>query len=176
VEAFNPKQFEETNMRIRLFTLVLALACALAQVAPVTAQQPGRQPDTLQDWAAVQTLSRGEKIVVRLKEGNRLSGRFDSANDLVLNFTDDGRQLSLTRESIQRVQLNRGKSRLKGAAFGAAIGAGAGLGLGSYAYYSVGDFTGSTVPGFAVIGAGIGAGIGAAFAKGNKNETIYEAP
>lgn len=163
-------------MRIKLFTLVMTLACALAQAAPATAQQPRRQSNTPDDWAAVQTLSRGEKIIVRLKEGNRLSGRFDSATDLVINFTDDGKQLSLTRESIQRVQLNRGKSRLKGAALGAAIGAGAGLGLGSYAYYSVGDFTGSTVPGFAVIGAGIGAGIGAAFAKGNKNETIYEAP
>lgn len=164
-------------MRMKLFTLVLALACALAQVAPTTAQQPSRQSNTPDDWAAVQTLARGEKIIVRLKEGNRMSGRFDSANDLVLNFTDDGKQLSLTRDSIQRVQLNRGKSRLKGAAFGAAIGAGIGFGLGSALYFpNRDDIVGTSVAGGAALGLGIGAGIGAAFAKGNKNETIYEAP
>jgi hypothetical protein len=35
---------------------------------------------------------------------------------------------------------------------------------------------GSTVPASAALGAMIGAGIGAATGKGNKNETVYEAP
>ena len=107
-------------MRNRLFATVLALAFALAQ-SPAAAAQTRGMPS---DWSAVVALSPGEKIVVRTKDGDRLSGRFDSASDLLLNFTHDGRKVSLTRESIRRVQLNRGWSRGKGALFGAAVGLG----------------------------------------------------
>ena len=156
-------------MRHRIFALALALLTLSPAVSAQQRQGSGG------DWSAVQALGQGEKIVVRLREGDRLSGRFESATDLLLNFRHDGRTVSLNRESIQRVQLNRGKSRLNGALLGAGIGAGGGAAFGGY-LYSLGDFNGSTIPGFGVIGAGIGAGIGAALGKGNKNETIYEAP
>ena len=161
-------------MRHRIFALALALSTLSAFALPPAAVAQNR-PTPVGDWSSVQALSRGEKIVVRLKEGDRLSGGFESATDLVLNFRHGGRTISLTRESILRVQLNRGKSRLNGALLGAGIGAGGGAAFGGY-LYSLGDFSGSTVPGFGIIGAGIGAGIGAAIGKGNKNETIYEAP
>lgn len=161
-------------MRHRIFALALALsALSAAAFSPGASAQQG--PGPRGDWPAVQALTQGERIVVRLKEGDRLSGRFESATDLVLNFRHGGRAVSLTRESILRVQLNRGKSRLNGALLGAGIGAGGGAAFGGY-LYSLGDFNGTTIPGFSVIGAGIGAGIGAAIGKGNKNETIYEAP
>jgi hypothetical protein len=155
----------------RLLTLGLALAFALA-TAPAASAQTRRAAD---DWSAVQSLSAGQKIIVRTKDGDRLTGRFDSASDLVVNFTDDGRKVSLTRESIKLVQLNRGKSRLNGALLGAAIGGGGGLIIGGSAY-AQGDFNSAVVYGPGALGAGIGAGIGAALGKGNKNETIYEAP
>ncbi|HEV2861219.1 MAG TPA: hypothetical protein VGX48_09445 [Pyrinomonadaceae bacterium] len=160
-------------MRHRIFALALALSTLSAALSPAASAQ--QRPNPMGDWSAVQALSQGEKIVVRLKEGDRLVGRFESATDLLLNFRHDGRTVSLTRESIRRVQLNRGKSRLGGALLGAGIGAGGGAAFGGY-LYSLGDFNGSTVPGFGLVGAGIGAGIGAAIGKGNKNETIYEAP
>lgn len=159
-------------MRKRIYALTLALLLPLAFGAPAAAQSRGAGGD----WSAVQALSPGAKIVVRTKDGDRLTGRFDSANDLLLNFTHDGKKVSLTRESIRRVQLNRGKSRAKGALVGAAIGGGAGAGAGGIVV-SKGDFiVGETIAGMAFIGAGIGAGIGAALGMGNKNETIYEAP
>lgn len=158
-------------MRNRIFALGLALLLSLVQ-APAAAAQTRR---SLGDWSAVEALTAGEKIVVRTKDGDRLSGRFDSATDLLLNFTRDGRKVSLTRESIRLVQLNRGKSRLNGALLGAAIGGGGGLGFGGWVY-SYGDFNSAVVYGPGLLGAGIGAGIGAAFGKGNKNETVYEAP
>ena len=104
-------------MTSKLCIIIIALISMLAQTAPAAAQQLKGTGD----WAAVQSLSPGEKIVVRLKDGNRLTGRFESASDLNINFTDNGRKVSLTRDSIQRVQINRGKSRLKGALVGAAV-------------------------------------------------------
>ena len=160
-------------MRKRIHALTLALLLPLASGAPAAAQSRGAGGD----WSAVQALSPGAKIVVRTKDGDRLTGRFDSANDLLLNFTDGGKKVSLTRESIRRVQLNRGKSRAKGALFGAAIGGGAGFAAGAIIYFPYrDDIVGTTVPGATALGAAIGAGIGAALGKGNKNETIYEAP
>ncbi len=160
-------------MTHRLLALGLALALALSAVSPAAAQTR-RAAD---DWSAVETLSPGEKIVVRTKDGDRLTGRFDSATDLLINFTDGRRKISLTRESIRRVQLDRGNSRLRGTLFGAAVGAGAGFAFGAIFYFPNKDeFVGWTVPATTVLGAGIGAGIGAATGKGNKNETVYEAP
>jgi hypothetical protein len=156
----------------RLLALGLALAFALAQGSPASAQ--ARVHD---DWSAVQTLSPGQKIVVRTKDGDRLSGRFDSANDLLINFADGKRKVSLTRESVRLVQLDRGNSRGKGALFGVLVGGAAGFAVGSILYFPFkDDMVDTTVPASAALGAAIGAGIGTATGKGNKNETVYEAP
>ena len=161
-------------MTQRLLAFGLALGFALAQVPAASAQARAR---SLDDWSAVQTLAPGQKIIVRTKEGDRLSGRFDSANDLLLNFTDGKRKISLTRESVKLVQLDRGNSRGKGALFGALVGGAAGFAVGSILYFPFkDDMVDTTVPASAALGLAIGAGIGAATGKGNKNETVYEAP
>jgi len=160
-------------MRNRLFALCLALAFSLGH-APAAAAQTRAGAG---DWSAVQALSPGQRIVVRTKDGDRLTGRFDSASDLLINFADGRKKISLTRESIRRVQLDRGNSRGKGMLFGAAVGAAAGFAVGAALYFPAkNDMVGSTVPGSAALGAALGAGIGAATGKGNKNETVYEAP
>jgi hypothetical protein len=168
---FIEKLHQEANMISRIFASILVCALALALTPSALAQSKGARGD----WSDVQALSPGEKIVVRTKDGDRLTGRFDSASDLLINFTHDGKKVSLTRESIRRVQINRGKSRLNGALLGAAIGGGGGAAAGGWVY-SQGDFNSVVVHGSALVGAGIGAGIGAALGKGNKNETVYEAP
>jgi hypothetical protein len=158
----------------RIFSAVAVACClALGQAAPAAAQARA----ALDDWSAVQTLSPGQKIVVRTKDGDRLTGRFDSANDLLINFTDGRRKVSLTRESIRLVQLDRGNSRGKGVLFGALVGGAAGFAVGSAFYFPYrDDMVDTTVPASAALGMAIGAGIGAATGKGNKNETVYEAP
>ena len=161
-------------MTRRLSALGLALAFALAHVPAAAAQTHAR---ALDDWSAVQALSPGQKIVVRTKDGDRLSGRFDSANDLLINFTDGKKKISLTRESVKLVQLDRGNSRGRGALFGALVGGAAGFAVGSILYFPFrDDMVDTTVPASAALGVAIGAGIGTATGKGNKNETVYEAP
>ena len=161
-------------MRNRLYALALAFAFALAQAPAAAAQTRAR---ALDDWSAVQALSPGQKIIVRTKDGDRLTGRFDSASDLLINFSDGRKKISLTRESIRRVQLDRGNSRGRGILMGALIGAGAGFAVGSVLYFPYkSDMAGSTVPGCAALGLAIGAGIGAVTGKGSRNETVYEAP
>jgi hypothetical protein len=159
-------------MRNRLFALGLTLTFMLSQAAPASAQTATQASH---DWTAVQSISPGRRIVVRLKEGDRLTGRFDSATDIAINFTHDGKKISLTRDSIQRVQLDRGTNRLKGALVGAAIGGAAGLATGGWVY-SQGDFNSVVIHGSGLIGAGLGAGLGAGIGMGRTNDTVYEAP
>ena len=159
-------------MTHRILALAAALVFALAAAPAADAQ---RRAAASSDWSAVQSLSPGQKIIVRTRDGDRLTGTFDSASDTRIDFDDDGKKISLTRESIKVVQLNRGKSRLNGALIGAAIGGAGGFGVGAWVH-SYGDFNSSVIYGPGLLGTGIGAGIGAALGKGNKNETIYEAP
>jgi hypothetical protein len=162
-------------MRIKSFALALALCVASAAMAPVAAQDAAAAARG--NWAAVQALTPGEKLVIKTKEGARKSVRFDSATDLLLVVTKDNRKVTYVRDDLRLVQLNRGKSRSKSVALGAAIGGGGGAAVGGGIYASAdGDFIGAVVPIVALMGAGLGAGIGALFTKGNKNVTIYEAP
>jgi hypothetical protein len=156
--------------------LPLALVFALAPALGVRAQPP-RGAQAGRGWSAVEALAPGEKLVVRTRDGERIAGRFVRADDPLLVIRHDETEMALARDNVRLVQLNRGKSRLKGALFGAAIGAGVGFAFGGAVYFPHrDDIAGVTVPALTGLGAGIGAGIGAALAKGNKNETVYEAP
>ena len=160
-------------MRTKIFALGLALLLASGGAAPAAAQDASARGN----WAAVQSLQAGEKLVVKTVDGRREAGRFESANDLLLIVERGGRKVAYERDRVRLVQINRGKSRAKSAALGAAIGGGGGLAVSAGIYDAAdGDFVGAFIPAVALIGAGIGAGIGALIPKGNKNVTIYEAP
>lgn len=157
-------------MRNRFFALGLALLFTLAQTAPALAATP--KPAA--DWASVQALSTGEKIAVITKDGDRLKGRFDSATDTDINFTHEGRKVTLRRDSIKRVEVGQ-KKRLIGALVGAGLGGGAGLGAGFGLVGASDHFDMTTIPTGAFVGAGIGAAIGAATGLGTWYEPVYEA-
>jgi hypothetical protein len=158
-----------TSRLFLVFALALWPARAAAQQRPTA---PARG-----DWSAVQALAPGEKLVVRTRDGDRIAARFVSASDILLVVRHDETDMSFARDDVRLVQLNRGKSRLRGALFGAAVGGGAGFATGSILYFPFrDDMVGATVPAFTALGAGVGAALGAALGKGNKNVTIYEAP
>src|SRR5690349_12980045 len=105
-------------MTNRIFALALALLLTLTTASGVSAKTPAPA-----DWSAVQALSAGEKVAVSTKDGDRLKGRFDSADDANITFTQDGRKVTLTRDSIKRVEVGH-KNRWKGALLGAGVGGG----------------------------------------------------
>lgn len=159
-------------MRTRFFALTVALIFTLAQVPASYARGTGAAADS--DWSSVQAITPGEEIAVRLKDGDRLTGRFTSATEQNISFTHDGHKVSLTRESIRNVKLSRGKNRLKGALVGA--GAGGGLGTAGGGYLVARGMNVPALVGSSVVGAGVGAAVGAALGIGKNYETIYEAP
>lgn len=153
-------------MRTRFFALATALIFALAPAAHA------RGVKASADWTSVQAIAPGERVAVRLKDGDRLKGRFESASETDFNFTEDGRKVTLRRDSIRRVEVARGKKRWQGALVGAGIGGGMGTAGGGYLVAR-----GMNVPalvGGSVLGVGVGAAVGAALGLGTNYETIYE--
>ena len=156
-------------MRNGLFALTLALLFTLAPSAPALAATP----TPAADWSAVRTLPAGEKVRVSTKDGDRLKGRFDSATETDINFTHEGRTVTLRRDSIKRVEVGS-KNRLHGALFGAGVGGGAGAGAGTYLLSRTDHLTMSAIPTGLVLGAVGGAALGAALGLGTDYDTLYE--
>jgi hypothetical protein len=156
-------------MTNRLFALTLALLFAAAPSAQVSAATPQASAD----WSSVRTLSPGEKVRVSTRDGDRLNGRFDSATETDVNFTHEGRRVTLRRDSIKRVEVGR-RNRLNGALLGAGIGGGAGVGAGFGLVAASDHFDMTTIPAGAFVGAGIGAALGAAAGLGTRYDTVYE--
>ena len=157
-------------MTNRLFALALALLFTFSLSAPAAAATP----EPAADWSAVQTLSPGEKVRVSTKDGDRLKGRFESATGADINFTHDGRTVTLRRDSIRRVEVGH-KNRWKGALLGAGVGGGAGAGTGAALLSRTDHLTMTAIPAGLAIGAGAGAAFGAAVGLGTDYETVYEA-
>ncbi len=157
-------------MTNRLFALALALLFALAPAAQVSAKTPAAPAE----WSAVQTLSPGQKVRVSTKDGDRLNGRFESANETDINFTEDGRRVTLRRDSIKRVETGY-TNRLLGAIVGAALGGGAGAGSATLLLSRTDHLTMNAIPAGLFIGAGAGAAFGAATGLGTSYHTVYEA-
>lgn len=156
-------------MTNRLFALTLTLLFTLAPAAQVSAATP----EAAADWSAVHTLAPGQKVRVSTKDGDRLKGRFESADDTNISFTEDGRRVTLRRDHIRRVEVGR-RNRLNGALLGAGIGGGAGLGLGFGLVGASDHFDMTTIPTGTAVGAGVGAAIGAAVGLGTDYDTVYE--
>jgi hypothetical protein len=156
-------------MTNRFFALALALLFTLAPVAHVSAATP--EPA---DWSAVQSLSPGQKVRISTRDGDRLKGRFESANGTDINFTQDGRTVTLRRDTVKRVEVGH-KNRWKGALLGAGVGGGAGAGAGTYLLSRTDHLTMSAIPAGLALGAGAGAAFGAAVGLGTDYETVYEA-
>lgn len=156
-------------MRTRFFAFTAALILMLVP----SAYARGTDAAVSSDWSSVQAITPGAEIAVRLKDGDRLTGRFDSATDQNISFKHDGHNVSLTRESVRNVKISRGKNRLKGALVGAGVGGGLGTAGGGYLVAR-----GANVPalvGGSFVGAGVGAAVGAALGLGTNYETVYEA-
>lgn len=157
-------------MTNRFFALALALLFTIAPATKVSAKTTPAPAD----WSSVQSLTPGEKVAVSTKDGDRLKGRFDNATDTNITFTQDGKQVSLTRDSIKRIEVGH-KNRWKGALLGAGVGGGAGAGTGTYLLSRTDHLTMTAIPAGLAIGAGAGAAVGAALGLGTDYETVFEA-
>lgn len=155
-------------MRNNLFALSLALVLALAPCAAVNAQDMAAQGA----WSAVETVAPGNELVIDMKSGERIQGRFAGATAATLIITQKKTDIRIERGEIQRVFRHRSTSHSKGALTGAAVGGAAGI-ISGVGVHSAAK--GDIVPGMTPALGLVGAGIGAIFGRGRKKVLLYEA-
>ena len=171
----NLKNVRESMKRPKTIVAGLVVAILVTSTfAPVAfAQQPARG-----DWSIVRSVGADENLLIRLKDGKKISGKFSSANDSELTIIRKGRQQVIPKDSIAQVHHSKRKAeKAKYAAIGAGIGAGAGAAIGGAKANSTSD-DGYV---YTIVGVIFGAGFGAlggllwGSAK-QKHVLIYEAP
>jgi hypothetical protein len=108
-------------------------------------------------WSAVQALSVGEFVQLRLLKKGTIRGSIVSATETALTVAAKGGQLTTARSDIQEVKVKRGQLR-KGV-MGAAIGAASGVGTIAILDGALTDgngMSGSYAALMGILGAGIG--------------------
>jgi hypothetical protein len=120
------------------------------------------QSTSTNNWAAVATVPSGQKLVVELKTGKKVKGKFGSASETAVTLVRGKITEDINRSDIRKVYSENGVSATKSTLIGTAIGGGTGA--------VVGAATGGCDPNaFCIIGPGgsaallgvLGAGIGA---------------
>lgn len=137
----------------------------------------------ISDWSAVRSVSPGEKLSVRLKDGKKMEGRLLSVSDAMLTMDRGNRSTDIDRQAVEKVYRLVPKSVGKAVGKSALIGAGIGFGAGAIVGVSAGSYEDLETAGLvgilgglgAAIGAGIGAIVGGISGSGDKKVMIYDA-
>ena len=156
-------------------TLVLLAAALLLLPSVAFAQNSGASSD----WAALNTVTSGSKLVVKTKDGRSFEGRLSGVSDAALSLSVKDKPVELKREDVQSVHRIGKNSATKATLIGMGVGAGAGAAIGAAADSSSDGFEKidhAVTAGLTVVGAGVGAGVGYLIGRrGNKRVLIYEA-
>ena len=155
------------------FTLVLVLLASLILPAGASAQSAPSG-----DWAALNSIITGSKLVVKLKDGKSVEGKLSGVSDAALSLTVKNKPTDLRREDIQSVHRIEGKSATKATLIGTGVGAGAGAAIGAASASgddTFADFDKAATAGLTVVGAGVGALTGYLIGRGGKKRIlVYE--
>ena len=159
-------------MTTKLFALTFSIILLLSQPLLLLGQGVNQQ----QDWADVQALSTGVKLLIETKDGKQLKGKLSSVSATTLSITGNNRTTNLNKDDVQRIYQLSGGSQAKSIIIGTAAGAGIGAGGAAIALGSTGGSDGAAgiLAIGTLVGAGIGAVLGAAVGKSSRRVLIYE--
>lgn len=147
----------------------LVAASIILSAGPVAL---GQQP-AVGDWSAVQSLSPDEQVVVSLKSGKEVKGKFLDAAGNEVTILRKGKHESFAKDTVAQIHHVKGKAK-KGqwALIGAGIGAGAGFGIGQAKNSPPVDDGGIYPVMGTIIGASIGAATGFLFGETRRNRVL----
>jgi hypothetical protein len=158
------------------FTLVIVLLASLILPAGASAQSTTAPSG---DWAALNSVTTGSKLVVKLRDGKSVEGKLSGVSDAALSLSVKSKPVDLKREDVQSVYRIEGKSATKATLIGMGVGAGAGAAIGLAGSSQSDGFDKidhAVTAGLTVVGAGVGALTGYLIGhRGSKRILVYEA-
>ena len=164
------------RIRTRQFaTIVILLTSFLLSPATVAAQAGTN------DWSRLNSVASGSKLSVKLKNGKKMEGTFNSLSDTALTLMVKNTSTEIKRDDIRSVHHVGGTSVTKSTLIGLGAGTGAGALLGAVGAASDDDSLGSldgraVAAGLTVLGAAAGTITGFIIGKTRKKRMLlYEA-
>jgi len=162
-------------MRMRIVA-----SCVIAGMLALPMDGLAQSTSTTNNWAAVTTVPSGQKLIVELKTGKKIKGKFGSASETAVTLARGKNAEDIKRSDIRKVYSENGVSATKSTVIGTAIGGGTGAVLGAAiggcdpnAFCTIGR--GGSAALLGVLGAGIGAITGFVVGKvRQKKVVIYE--
>ncbi len=155
-------------MHIKSLPLFILISSGLLNAQVV----PGR-------WEKVESLPPGQQIDIILMSGDSMNCAFKSSDSTKLTVTRDGSELTIPKDDVARIVLQKPAGR-KAGRIGAGVGGAVGAAILPVVYLTNCkdcEMTGPVITGtvmLALIGAGIGARGGHAFG-GPSSEVLYQA-
>jgi hypothetical protein len=157
---------------LTLIATIFSSTIAAGQGAKGSTQTPG-------DWSAINSVPSGDKLSVKLKNGQTVEGKLASFSNDAVSLSVNGKSMDLKRDEVLSVHHVIGKSATKATLIGLAVGAGGGTAIGlagSGGNDSFDKIDHAATAGLAVIGAGVGATVGYLIGRKNKKRVlIYQA-
>jgi hypothetical protein len=152
---------------------LMAFFCAVALISAGAAPGALAQGTAVDNWAAVQALTPGDEIVIRLKTDKETKGKFLDAGAGEVSLERKGKRESIAKDTIAQIHfVKRKAAKGQWALIGAGIGAGTGFGIGQ-AKNSPPVDDGEIYPFMGtVIGTGVGAAVGYLFGQSRRKRTL----
>jgi hypothetical protein len=167
-----------SNRRQLAISLALIFATAFSCTIVQGQDAKGLAPAP-SDWSAINSVPNGDKLLVKLKNGQSVEGSLKSSSNDALALSVKGKSMDVKREDVLSVHHVTGKSATRATLIGLAVGAGGGTAIGlagSSGSDSFSKIDHAATAGLAVIGAGAGATIGYLIGrKSRKRVLIYQA-
>jgi hypothetical protein len=156
---------------LTLIATILSSTIAVGQGAKGSAQTPV-------DWSAINSVPSGNKLTVKLKNGQTAEGKFAGSSNDTLSLSVNGKSMDVKRDEVRSVYHVTGNSATQTTLIGLVLGAGGGTAIGlagSGGNDSFDKIDHAATAGLAVIGAGAGATIGYLIGrKSRKRVLIYQ--
>lgn len=166
----------------QVFVLVLALT--VSPFALAQGSYNGQSTTTNFDWQGLNNLKAGKKVLVELKSGGAITGKFVSAIGGRLTLSDDGDNFDIEQRDIDRIYRSKGGwSRRRTMIIGSIVGLFVGEGIGMKKVFELErdknriPSDADEIPAIAgaAIGMAAGAGVGALLGGKRKGKLLYEA-
>jgi hypothetical protein len=152
--------------------VAFALMAMIARPQIIFAQAP---PTPIKgSWDAVKAIPPGDKVAVRLRNGQTLKGKLISASDTLLTLEHRKNSTDVNRGDVLRVYRVVKMSKTVGVILGLLIGTGVGALVGQLTEKEGTDDPGLAAAVLGFLGALVGSGMGLAISSFTRKVLIYE--
>ena len=152
--------------------VAFALMAMIARPQIIFAQAP---PTPIKgSWDAVKAIPSGDKVAVRLRNGQTLKGKLISASDTLLTLEHRKNSTDVNRGDVLRVYRVVKMSKTVGVILGLLIGTGVGALVGQLTEKEGTDDPGLAAAVLGFLGALVGSGMGLAISSFTRKVLIYE--